>query len=123
MATTKTIKDFFKNFNVRSLEKRRRVLSKQIANDEMKTFSEPIKIFITQVKAINMNSKTPMVDLEITMKEINCLKDAVDLSKKVVRSVERRLRPQVGDITCPLEDDPTDIFKQVLYGIVQRGKV
>lgn len=120
---TKAVKNFFKDFSMRNIEKRRRVLRKQIENDEMKKFSEPIKIFITQVKAINKDAKIPMVDLEITMKEINCLKDAIDLSKKVVRSVDRRLHPQVGDITCPLEDDPTDIFRQVLYGIVQRGKV
>ena len=77
-------------------------------------------MFVTQVKSIE---KGPMVNMEIVSKDVTCLGDAVALSKKVVRSIERRLHPRIGDIICVTEDDPTDIYKQVLFAIVKRGKV
>lgn len=107
------------------LWKRRKHLRQERTDLESKKFSEPVEIFVTEVASIDTGDTRglPLVNLEITKKRITCLKDAITLSKAVVRSVERRLHPKIGDIILPLEDDPAEIFKQVLFGIVYRGKV
>jgi hypothetical protein len=90
---------------------------------ELAQFSEPMTIFINQVKSIEMRGNVPMVNIEVTSKVLKSLKDAVELNRMVVRSVERRLHPQVGDIITVIEDDPTDVYKQILFELARRGKI
>ena len=105
------------------LGKRTKKLRKKIDELEQKQFSEPITIYVNQVQSVEFSGKEPMVNILITSKIITSLKDAVELNKLVVRSVDRRLRPQVGDIVAVLAEDPTDIYKQVLFALVGRGKI
>jgi len=96
-------------------------LRSESSDIETAPFSEPVKIFVNEVKSID--TTPPMVNLAIVPKSITCLRDAVALDRKVAKSLERKLRPRVGDIVCVIEDDPTNIYKQVLFAIVRRGKV
>ena len=111
---------------MRFLGKRQKHVRKAVDQVKSIKFSDPITVYVNLIKSIEPSDKfngMPMVNIEITPRKIECLKDAVDLNKKVVRSVERRLHPQVGDIIPILDDDPTDIFLQVLFELVGRGKI
>ena len=114
----------FGMFSKKRIKHKREELKKEVDELTGKKFSAPLTIYISQVKSVEMNGNKPkMVNIELNAKNITCLKDAVELNKMVVRSVERRLRPQVGDIIPILDDDPTDIFLQVLFELVGRGKI
>lgn len=90
---------------------------------ELALFSEPVTIFVNQVISLEIKSGSPMAIVKIVPKEIRSLHEAVELNKMVIRSVSRKLNPKVGDIIAILDEDPTDVYKQLLFAIVKRCKI
>jgi hypothetical protein len=90
---------------------------------ELAPFSEPVTIFVNQVVSLDVKNGAPVANVKLTPREIRSLKEAVEVNKLVIRSVSRKLNPKIGDIIAILDDDPTDVYKQVLFGLVKRGKI
>ena len=88
-------------------------------------FSQPVTIYLNKVKAIetHMGKSPAEAVVELTPYSVTCLKDAMDLNRAIVRNVARRSAPVVGDLVCVMDDDPTDVYRQVIFEIVKRGKL
>jgi len=110
-------------FNFMKREKMRR--PEDISKISSTAFSEPITIYLNKVKSVGGGiSKSPVEAIvELTPYTVTCLKDAINLNRLIVRDVTRRSTPMVGDIVCVIEDDPSDVYRQVIFEIAKRGKV
>ena|SRR5665213_1736249 len=95
------------------------------AERELVNFSKPITVFLNHVKSIDTTKTTepPQAMIELTPHTVTCLKDAIALNRLIVRNVKRRLNPVVGDIVCVIDEDPTDVYRQILFELVKRGEV
>jgi len=90
-------------------------------------FSEPITVFLNKVVAVGVKdfspSSVPQTVVKLTPHTVNCLKDAIALNRTIVRDVKKRLNPMEGDIVCVIDEDPTDVYRQILFELAKRGRV
>ena len=106
--------------------KKKRPVDKIDELDNVK-FSEPITVFLNKVVAVGVKdflpSSLPQTVTKLTPYTVTCLKDAIALNRTIVRDVKKRLNPMEGDLVCVIEEDPTDVYRQILFELAKRGKV